>query len=79
MPQVQVGLRAILRYIALAVLVGVQRAGVHVDVRVQLLDRDREATGLQQFGERRAHNALAQAAGNAAGNENVLGGARHRL
>jgi hypothetical protein len=47
-PQVQVGLGPILGHEALAVLVRVERAGVHVDVRVQLLDGDGEAPRLQQ-------------------------------
>ncbi len=75
--QVQVGLGAVLGHEALAVLVGVQRAGVHVDVGVQLLDGDREAARLQQLGQAGTDDALAQGGGHAPGNENVLGGSRH--
>ena len=78
-PQVQVGLRAVLGHEALAVLVGVQGAGVHVDVRVQLLDGDGEPARLQQLGQAGTDDALAQRGGHASRHEDVFGGARHRL
>src|SRR5258708_19122794 len=43
MPQVQVGLRAVISNEDLAVLVGVHSSGVHVNIRVQLLDCDVES------------------------------------
>ena len=53
MPQIEVGLGTVFRYVALAVLVGVQRPGIDVDVRVELLDRYRISAGLQQPRDRR--------------------------
>ena len=47
--QVEVGLKTILGDIAFAVLVGVQRPGIDVDVGVELLNRDLVATCLQQL------------------------------
>ena len=58
--QVQVGLHTVCRYVALAVLVRVQRAWVNVDVGVELLDGDVVATRLQQFSQRGRDNAFAQ-------------------
>ena len=49
--QVQVGLHAVGRHVALAVLVGIQRPGVDVDVGVELLDGDLVAACLQQFAD----------------------------
>ena len=46
MPQVKVGLKTVLCHVALAVLVGVQRSWVDVDIRVELLDSDFIATCL---------------------------------
>ena len=47
--QVEVGLKAVLRYVALTVLVGVQRTGVDVDIRIELLDGHLIAPRLQQL------------------------------
>ena len=51
-PQVEVGLVAVLGHVALAVLVGVERARVDVDIRVKFLDCHTEATSLEQTGQR---------------------------
>ena len=58
--QIQVGLETILRYIALPMLVGVQRTGVDVDVRVKLLDSDLVAACLQQLAYAGRNNSLAK-------------------
>ena len=51
--EVEVGLAAVVGDEHLAVLERVHRAGVDVDVRVELLHRDPQATQLQQATERR--------------------------
>ena len=43
-PQVQIGLRTVHRHVTFPVLVGVERAGIDVDVRVELLDGDLVST-----------------------------------
>ena len=58
--QVEVGFLPVGSDVALAVLIGVERTGVNVDVGVKLLDGDFVAAGLQQFAERGRDNALAQ-------------------
>ena len=50
MTQVQVGLGPVLGDKALSVLVGIQRAGVHVEIGVELLDSDPQSPGLKQLG-----------------------------
>ncbi len=60
MPQVQVRLHAVHRHKALPMFVGVQRAGVDIDVRVEFLDGDRVTAGLQQLADAGRNNALAQ-------------------
>ena len=70
--KVQVGFRAVLGYIHLAVLDGAHGAGVYVDVGVQLLRCDLESPVFEQTAQRRRRNALAQARYHAAGYEDVL-------
>jgi hypothetical protein len=72
--EVEVGFGAVVGYITFAVLVGIERAGVDVDVGVELLDGDAEAAGLQKLGKGGRNDALAKGGGDAAGNKNVLGG-----
>ena len=72
-PEVEVGLGAVVGDEDLAVLVRVHRAGVDVDVRIQLLDRDRDAAALQQPAERGGRDPLPQRTDDAAGEEDELG------
>ena len=76
MPQVQVGLRAVLGHVNLPVLVGAHGTGIRVDIGVQLLGRDLQSPRLQQAPQRRRRDALAQAGNHAAGHKNIL---RHTL
>ena len=71
--EVEVGLAAVVGDEHLAVLERVHRAGVDVDVRVELLHRDPQAPQLQQAAEGGRGEALAEGAGNASGHEDVLG------
>ena len=71
--QVQVGLRAVLGDENLPVLIGAHGAGVHVDVRVQLLRRDLETPGLQKPAKGRGGDPLAQSRHHAAGDKDVFG------
>ena len=60
MAEVEVGFGSVVGDVALAVLVGVQGTRINVEVGVKLLNGYRKPTGLEKFGERRSHNALAQ-------------------
>ena len=71
-PQIEVGLRTVFGDVALAVLVGVERPGIDVDVRVELLNGHRIAARLQQAGDRCRDDAFAQRRSHAAGNKDVL-------
>ena len=71
--QVEIGLHAIGGDIAFAVLVGVECAGVDVDVGVELLDGNLVAPCLEQFAERSRDDALSQRRGHTTGDEDVLG------
>ena len=71
--QVEVGLGAVVEDVDLAVLVGAHRAGIDVDVRVELLQPDAQAAVLQQHADRGAGQPLAERADHAAGDEDVLG------
>ena len=70
---VEVGLGAVVGHEDLTVLERVHRPGVHVEVGVELLHRDAEATGLQQAAQRGSRQPLAERGGDASGDENVLG------
>ena len=72
-PDVQVGLGAVLGDEDLTVLERVHGAGVHVEVRVQLLHGDAEAAGHQQRAEAGRRQALPERGGDPAGDEQVLG------
>jgi hypothetical protein len=71
-PKVQVGLRAILKDVDLAVLVRAHRARVHVQVRVKLLYTDGEAPELKQCAKRRRGQALSERRNNSARHEDVF-------
>ena len=58
--QVEVGFGPVVGYVALAVLVGVEGAGVDVDVGVKLLDGDSEPPRLQKLGQRGGNNSFAE-------------------
>ena len=71
--QVEVGLGAVLGDEDLTVLEGAHRPRVDVDIRVELLARDLEATLLEQPADGCRRDALAEPADDAAGDEDVLG------
>ncbi len=71
-PEVEIGLALVVGDEHLSVLEGVHRAGIDVDVRVELLHRDLQATTLQQPPERRRREPLAEAGCNTTGHEDVL-------
>ena len=71
-PQVQVGLSAVLGDEHLTVLVGTHGAGVHIDIGVELLVADPDAPLLQQTAQGRRADALTQAGDHAAGDEYEL-------
>ncbi len=71
--QVQIGLGAVVGDEHLAVLVGRHGAGVYVQVRVELLGRDLQPPALEQPADGCSRHALAQAAHDATGDEDVGG------
>ena len=70
--EVEVGLAAVVGDEHLAVLEGVHRARVDVDVGVELLHRDPQAPGLEQPPERGGGEPLAEARRHSTGHEDVL-------
>ena len=73
MADVQVGLGAVVGDEHLAVLKGVHRPGVDVEVGVELLHGDPETPGLQQAAQAGRREPLAERGGDASGDEDVLG------
>ena len=71
--EVEVGLGAVLGHEDLAVLVGRHRAGVDVDVRIELLQRDAQPARDQQLADRGSRDALAKRGDDAAGDEDEPG------
>ena len=59
-PEVEISFRTVLRDITFTVLVGIQRAGIDVYIRVELLNRDGEPPSLKEFGKRCRNDALSQ-------------------
>ena len=74
MPQVQVGLRAILRDIDLAMLKRAHGAGVHIDVGIQFQQGDIHPPGFEDRPQGGGGNPLPQGGNHAAGDEDI---ARH--
>ena len=72
MPDVEVGLGAVVGDEDLAVLERVHRARVDVEVRVELLHDDAEPAGRQQIAEAGGRQALAERGDDASGDEDVL-------
>ena len=73
MPDVEVGLGAVVGDEDLTVLERVHRAGVDVEVGVELLHHDSQAACGQQVAEAGGGETLAQRGGDAPGDEDVLG------
>ena len=75
MAEVQIGLCSIGKNINLAVLEGAHRAGIHIEVGVELLKRHLESTPLQNRSEGCRRQAFSKRTHHAAGHENRLHGA----
>ena len=73
MPQIEIGLRAVVQHVDLAVLVGTHRPGVDVQIRVELLHADRQPAPLEEHADRSRRQSLAERADDATGDEYVLG------
>src|SRR3981081_1576077 len=71
-PEVQVGLGAVIRDEHLAVLVGAHRAGVDVEIWVELLEGVGGWAGSQEVPDRGRCDALSQRGDDPPGHENVL-------
>ena len=71
-PEVEVGLGAVLGDEDLAVLEGAHRARVHVEIGVALLQRHPHAARLEEGPERRGGDPLAETRDDAPGHEDVL-------
>ena len=71
-PDVEVGLGAVVGDEHLAVLERVHRPGIDVEVGVELLHRDPQPARLQEATEARGREALSERGGDASGDEHVL-------
>ena len=71
--QVEVGFRAVVQDVDLAVLVGAHGPGVDVDVRVELLEPHAQPPALQQQADGGTREPLAQRADHTPRHENMLG------
>ena len=71
-PEVEIRLSTVVCHEHLAVLVGRHRAGIDIQVGVELLHEDLVAAALQKKRKRRAGDALAEAGNHPAGDEYVF-------
>ena len=71
--QIQIGFRAVVGNEHFAMLIGVHRAGIDVDIRIKLLDGNLQSTALEQPSQRCRRNALAQRRNDAACHKNKFG------
>ena len=72
MAQVQIGLHTVFRHIAFPVFVGVQRARIDVDVRVEFLDGNRIAARLEKTADAGRNDSFTQGGDYASCHENKL-------
>ena len=69
---IQISFSPVLSYIYFTMLERVHRAGVNIDIRVQLLLQNMQAAAAQKAPQRRCRKAFAKGRNNAASNENML-------
>ena len=79
MAEVEIGLGAVVGDEALAVLIGRHRAGIDVQIGIELAQPHGIAARLQQRAERRRGQTLAERGNHAAGDENIPRHADRRL
>ena len=60
MSQIQIGLRSVSQNIDLAVLKGIHRTGINIEIRVELLKNHLQSTTLQQSAQRGRRESLAE-------------------
>jgi hypothetical protein len=72
MAEIQIGFRAVVQNIDLAMLVGAHRAGVDVQVGIEFLQRHFESAILQQSSQRRRGQPFAQRTYHTARDKNVF-------
>ena len=77
--EVEVGLRAVLGHVHLAVLIRAHRTGIDVDVGIELLRGHLQPARLQEPAQRGRRDSLAQSGNYAAGYEHILGHLRFPL
>ena len=77
--EVEVGLRAVLGHVHLAVLIRAHRTGIDVDVGIELLRGHLQPARLQEPAQRGCSDSLAQSGNYAAGYEHILGHLRFPL
>src|SRR5271165_1435356 len=69
MAEIEIGLSPVIGDVDLPVLVGAHRAGIDIEVRVELPEPDLEPARLQQSAKRRRRETLAERGDHAAGNK----------
>ena len=72
MPEIEIRLCAVIQHIHFAVLERAHRAGIDIQVRIELLQRDFEAAALQQRAEGGGRESLAQGTYYSACQKNIL-------
>ena len=70
--EIEIRLRTIVSDEHLTVLIGAHRAGINIDVRIELLNRHLDAAVLEQSSERSRCNSLAEGRNHAARDEYIL-------
>ncbi len=78
MAQVEVGLRAVVEHVHLAVLKGTHRARIDIQVGIELLDAYRQAAHLQEGAERPRREPFAQRRNDASRDENITSSAKEK-
>src|SRR5207248_10241436 len=72
--EIEIGFRPVVGDVDLAVLVGAHRAGVDVDVRIELLQRDLVAVAFEQAADGSGREPFSERRDDAAGDEDIFRG-----
>src|SRR4029453_12132401 len=70
--EIEIGFRAVVQHIDLAVLEGIHRAGIHVQIRIEFLENNAKTTRFEQCSQRSGRQSLAQGTNHTARDENVF-------
>ena len=72
MAEIEIGFGAVVEHVNLAVLERIHRAGIDIEIRIELLENNAQTTRFEQRSKRRGSQSFAKRTNHAASDENVF-------